>query len=165
MMSDEKIVLFDGVCHLCTGSVQFIIRRDKRKKFRFASLQSDVGRRLVAEHGLDPAAVDTVVLIEDGRAFARSAAAVRIARHLDGAWKLAAAFWIVPRPLRDFLYRLLARFRYRWFGKHEACWLPTPELRSRFLEDAEVPLSPSPPSAGERAGVRGLTTHKDQGAL
>ena len=127
------IVLFDGVCNLCTGSVQFILERDRRGLFRFASLQSEVGRRLLGEQGLDADALGSVVLIEDGQAFRESAAVLRIARHLPGAWKLLGAFLAVPRPLRDFVYRRIARNRYRWFGKTEACWLPTPELKARFL--------------------------------
>jgi predicted DCC family thiol-disulfide oxidoreductase YuxK len=137
--ADDKIVLFDGVCHLCTGSVQFIVRRDSGRQFRFASLQSETGRRLCAAHGLDPDAVTTVVLLDGGRAFTHSDAALRIARHLDGPWKLATVLRVVPRPVRDWLYRLVAKFRYRWFGKHETCWLPTQDLRSRFLDDGTEP--------------------------
>lgn len=127
-------LLFDGVCNLCSGSVQFILKRDTRSRFRFASLQSDAGRRLMTDHGLDPDALSSVVLIEGGRAYQESTAALRIARHLPGAWKLLRVFTVIPRPLRDAAYRLIARNRYRWFGKTEACWLPTPELRARFLE-------------------------------
>jgi predicted DCC family thiol-disulfide oxidoreductase YuxK len=128
------IVLFDGVCNFCNGSVQFILKRDREGIFRFASLQSEIGRRLMTEHGLDPDALNSVVVIDDGRAWQESAAALRIARHLPGAWKLLRAFAVVPRSVRDALYRWIARNRYRWFGKTEACWLPTPELRGRFLE-------------------------------
>lgn len=129
----HPIVLFDGVCNLCSGSVQFILKRDPKGTFRFASLQSDAGRRLMLEHGLDPDALSSVVVIEDGRAYQESSAALRIARHLPGAWKLLRVFTVVPRSLRDAVYRWIARNRYRWFGKTEACWLPTPELRARFL--------------------------------
>lgn len=129
----NPIVLFDGVCNLCSGSVQFILKRDPEARFRFASLQSEVGQTIQAEHGLDSGALSSVLLLEDGRLYRESAAALRIARHLPGAWKLLAAFKIVPRPIRDGLYRLIARNRYRWFGKSETCWLPTPELRGRFL--------------------------------
>ena len=127
-------LLFDGVCNLCNGSVQFILKRDTQGRFRFASLQSEAGRRLMTGHGLDPDALSSVVLIEDGRAYQESTAALRIARHLPGAWKLLRVLTIIPRPLRDAAYRLIARNRYRWFGKTETCWLPTPELRARFLE-------------------------------
>ena len=133
MSEPHPIVLFDGVCNLCNGSVQFILKRDPRGTFRFASLQSEAGRSLMAGHGLDPGALSSVVLIEDGRAFEESSAALRIARHLPGPWKLLRVFAVVPRPLRDAVYRWIARNRYRWFGKTETCWLPTPELRARFL--------------------------------
>jgi predicted DCC family thiol-disulfide oxidoreductase YuxK len=127
------IVLFDGVCNLCNGSVQFILKRDPQARFRFASLQSEAGKSLMTEHGLDPDALSSVVVIEDGQAWKESSAALRIARHLPGAWKLLRVFTVIPRPLRDAVYRLIARNRYRWFGRTEACWLPTPELKGRFL--------------------------------
>ena len=127
-------LLFDGVCNLCSGSVQFILKRDPKGAFRFASLQSEVGRKLMTEHGLDPEALSSVVLIENGRAYQESSAALRIARHMAGAWKLLRVLAVIPRPLRDAIYRLIARNRYRWFGKSESCWLPTPELRARFLD-------------------------------
>ena len=133
MTTNHPIVLFDGVCNLCSGSVQFILKRDPEGRFRFASLQSEAGRSLMVEHGLDPDALSSVVVIEDGRAYQESSAALRIARHLPGAWKLLRVFAVIPRPIRDAVYRLIARNRYRWFGKTEACWLPTPELRTRFL--------------------------------
>ena len=129
----HPVVLFDGVCNLCNGSVQFILKRDPRGRFRFASLQSEAGRSLMAEHGLDPDVLSSVVLVEDGRAWQESSAALRIARHLPGGWKLLRVFTVIPRPLRDAVYRWIARNRYRWFGKTETCWLPTPELRERFL--------------------------------
>ena len=131
--TSPPIVLFDGVCNLCNGSVQFLLKRDPEGRFRFAALQSDAGRRLMAEHGLAVDGLSSVVLIEGGRAWQESSAALRIARHLPGAWKLLRVFAAVPRPLRDAVYRWIARNRYRWFGKTETCWLPTPELKARFL--------------------------------
>jgi len=129
----NPIVLFDGVCNLCNGSVQFLIRRDPGARFRFASLQSPVGERLLDELGIDRQAVDSVILVEDGRWYKESDAALRIAHSLGGPWKALGILRLIPRPLRDGLYRFIARNRYRWFGKTEACWLPTPELRGRFL--------------------------------
>jgi predicted DCC family thiol-disulfide oxidoreductase YuxK len=129
----NPIVLFDGVCNLCNGSVQFLLKRDPQARFRFASLQSDTGQKLQAALGMDPQALDSVILVEGDRWYKESDAALRIARKLPGAWKLLTAFRIVPRPIRDAAYRLIARNRYRWFGKAETCWLPTPELRGRFL--------------------------------
>ncbi|HEX6903661.1 MAG TPA: thiol-disulfide oxidoreductase DCC family protein [Thermoanaerobaculia bacterium] len=132
-MTTHPIVLFDGVCNLCNGSVQFILRRDPAGKFRFASLQSDLGQRLLNERGLDPKALDSVVVIDGDRCYRESDAALRVARDLKGAWKALTVFRLIPRPVRDWLYRLIARNRYSWFGKTETCWLPTPELRGRFL--------------------------------
>lgn len=129
----HPIVLFDGVCNLCSGSVQFILRRDPAGTFRFASLQSDLAQSLLTGRGLDPKALDSVVVVEGDRLYRESDAALRIARDLKGAWKALSVFRVVPRPVRDWAYRLIARNRYRWFGKSETCWLPTPELRGRFL--------------------------------
>jgi predicted DCC family thiol-disulfide oxidoreductase YuxK len=130
----HPIVLFDGVCNLCSGSVQFILRRDPGARFRFASLQSPAGRELLARLAVDAAGMDSVVVIEGERWCKESDAALRIARHLGGPWRLLAAFRLIPRPLRDRAYRFVARHRYRWFGKKETCWLPAPELRGRFLD-------------------------------
>jgi predicted DCC family thiol-disulfide oxidoreductase YuxK len=129
----NPIVLFDGVCNLCSTSVQFILQRDPAGRFRFASLQSDLAQRLLTEHGLDPKALDSVVVVDGDRLYRESDAALRIARDLKGAWKALTVFRVIPRPVRDWAYRLIARNRYRWFGKSETCWLPTPELRGRFL--------------------------------
>jgi predicted DCC family thiol-disulfide oxidoreductase YuxK len=136
--SPHPVLLFDGVCNLCNGSVQFILRRDPRARFRFASLQSAVGQRYLEELGVDRQAVDSVILVEGGRWYQESDAALRVVRILGGPWRVLGIFRMVPRPLRDRLYRLIARNRYRWFGKRETCWLPTPELRERFL-DAQPP--------------------------
>jgi predicted DCC family thiol-disulfide oxidoreductase YuxK len=132
--SPHPILLFDGVCNLCNGSVQLIIRRDPGARFRFASLQSEAGQRYLDELRIDRESVDSVVLIEGDRWYKEGDAALRIARHLGGPWRALGIFRLVPRPLRDRLYRFVARHRYRWFGKREACWLPTPELRQRFLD-------------------------------
>lgn len=128
-----SIVLIDGVCHLCQGLVKFIIPRDPQANLRFASLQSDVSRELLGAGGLPEEALNTVVLIENGTYYTESAAVLRIARRLRFPWPAAYIFILVPKPLRDALYRLVARNRYRWFGRDEQCLLPTPELRRRFL--------------------------------
>jgi len=132
--ASSSIVLFDGVCNLCDSTVLFVIDRDPEGRFRFASLQSEVGARLLAEHDLPEDTLDTFVLIEDGRAFVRSTAALRVARRLPFPWWLLGAFLLVPAALRDPVYRWVARNRYRWFGTRESCRVPTPELRERFLE-------------------------------
>lgn len=127
------LVLYDGQCGLCNHSVQLILKHDARGRFRFAALQSAVGRAVVARHGLPADAIDTVVLVEGGRAFTRSRAALGIARRMDAPWPLLRAFAIVPRPLADVVYDFVARNRYRWFGRTDACMLPPPEVRARFL--------------------------------
>ena len=134
----HAVVLFDGVCNLCNGSVLFVIDRDPSGYFRFAPLQSDEARRLLAAHagaGQDVAGGDlsSVVLIEGGRLYTRSTAALRVARRLTGAWPLLYAFAAVPWVARDAVYDWVARNRYRWFGREDACRVPTPDLRARFL--------------------------------
>lgn len=127
-------VLFDGTCRLCSGSVRFILARETSPALRFASLQSQAAARLLEEHGLDPAAMDTLVLIEGGAAYSRSDAVIRIARHLRWPWRLGAVARVVPRFLRDRGYDLVARQRFRWFGRRETCFVPSPEIASRFLD-------------------------------
>ncbi|QJX45615.1 thiol-disulfide oxidoreductase DCC family protein [Hymenobacter taeanensis] len=134
MSGASAIILFDGVCNLCHGFVQFVIGRDKNQYFQFASLQSEVGQALLRQHGLQPAITpETVVLLEGGQAYAYSSAVLRIMRHLSGAWRWLYIARVLPRPLRDAAYRFVARHRYQWFGQQEACLLPTPALRQRFL--------------------------------
>jgi len=132
MTSTEPIILFDGVCNFCDAAVNMIISRDTTGVFRFAPLQSDVGRELVAKYSI-PANVDSVILIDNGRAFLHSDAALQIARKLGGGWKMLMVFWYIPRFIRDWFYKLFAKYRYRIFGKKDACMMPTPEIRSRFL--------------------------------
>jgi len=137
MAQSSTIILFDGVCNLCSGVVRFVIARDPRAHFRFAALQSDAARRACAEVGATPPAAvdpDTIIVIADGRALERSDAALAIASRLPFPWPMFGVFRILPRALRDWLYRLVARNRYRWFGKSDTCVMPTPELRARFLE-------------------------------
>ena len=129
----SAIILFDGVCNFCNGSVNFIIDRDPEKYFKFAPLQSEIGQRLLSEHGVDKTVTDSVVLIEDGKAYIRTTAALRIARKLKGAWRYFYGFSIVPAFVRDVFYKLFAKYRYKMFGKQEACMMPTPEIRERFL--------------------------------
>ena len=137
--SAHDTILFDGVCNLCHGFVQFVIRHDAAGRFRFAALQSEAGRALLAAHGQAPAAAaadadpDSVLLLSGGRLYSHSTAVLRIARGLGGAWRLAEAGWALPRAWRDGLYRFVARHRYRWFGRQESCMLPTPALKSLFL--------------------------------
>lgn len=127
------IILFDGVCNFCDSTINYIIRNDEKGYFKFAALQSEIGQKLAQDHGIDTTSIDSVVLIEDGKAYAHSTAAVRIAAHLNGPLRFAAWLRVVPRPLRDLGYRIFARYRYRLFGKKDVCMMPTPEIRARFL--------------------------------
>jgi predicted DCC family thiol-disulfide oxidoreductase YuxK len=129
----RPIILFDGVCNLCNESVLFVIDRDPRATFDFASLQSDHARALLAEHGFSDTDVSTIVLVEAGKVYVRSTAALRIARRLSGPWPALYLALVIPRPIRDAGYRWIARNRYRWFGKLEACRIPAPEIAGRFL--------------------------------
>lgn len=132
-MNDKPIILFDGVCNLCTGSVQFVLKRDKEKKFMFASLQSDYGQSLLKQFDLPINTYNSFVLFQDKNIYTRSTAALKVFQELK-RWKWVKIFWIVPKLIRDGVYNLVARNRYKWFGKKKECWLPTPELRSRFFE-------------------------------
>ncbi len=129
----NAVILFDGVCNFCNSSVQFIIKRDPKAHFQFASLQSEIGQRLVKEYAV-PAGMDSIVLIEGQRFYVKSTAAIRICRNLKGFWKLFAILLIVPTPIRNVFYNIIARNRYKWFGKTDACTLPSPEMRKRFLD-------------------------------
>jgi predicted DCC family thiol-disulfide oxidoreductase YuxK len=130
-------VLFDGDCNLCNGAVQFILRRDRRAVFQFASLQSAAGRQLLVAADAPAQLPDSLVLVQNGVLALKSTAALHIARGLRWPWPLFAVFFVVPRLLRDLIYDWIARNRYRWFGKREACMVPTPALRARFLDAAE----------------------------
>ena len=138
------VVLFDGVCNFCDASVNFVIEHDPNGYFTFAPLQSEAGDKLAAEYDLvsetagagpvdDRIPIDSVILVEDGHAYTHSTAALRIARKLTGIWPVLYAFIVVPKPIRDFFYRLFAKYRYRMFGKKDECMLPSPEVRARFL--------------------------------
>ncbi len=128
----QPVILFDGVCNLCNASVKWIIARDPHALFRFAALQSPEGSRLLAGYGPLP---DSVVLVDGKGVHTQSTAALRIASKLGFPWSLAVVGLAVPRFVRDFFYKLIARHRYRWFGRQESCLLPTPELRARFLDN------------------------------
>lgn len=130
--ANNAIILFDGVCNLCNGFVQFVIRNDRSGYFCFAALQSESGRNVLQQVSFLDYTIDSVVLVENGKFYVRSTAALKIMRRLGGFWPLTYAAIILPVFLRDFIYKLIARNRYR-FGKQESCMLPTPELKMRFL--------------------------------
>jgi predicted DCC family thiol-disulfide oxidoreductase YuxK len=131
---EHGIVLFDGYCNLCSGSVQFIIKRDPGAYFRFASLQSKQGTELIETVGTTSPEGESVILIENGKVYSRSTAALRIARRLTCAWPLLAVFLIVPPFIRNAVYDWISRNRYKWFGKKETCWLGEKNEAHRFLD-------------------------------
>ena len=128
-------MLFDGVCHLCDASVRFIVRHDPKGRIKFAPIQSPLGREFYTKHGLDPESPNAMLFLTPHGGFQASDAALEIARTLGGAWKAALLFKPVPRALRDAVYDFIARNRYRWFGKDEACMMPTPELKERVATE------------------------------
>jgi predicted DCC family thiol-disulfide oxidoreductase YuxK len=139
----HAIILFDGVCNFCNGAVNFVIKRDRRGYFRFAPLQEPAGAEIARRYGVDPTKLDTFVLVDDGRAYRKSGGALRVARRLGGPYALAFGLIILPPFVRDFFYDWFARRRYGWFGKRDACMVPTPEVRERFLvEDTSAPTPP-----------------------
>ncbi|WP_394232009.1 thiol-disulfide oxidoreductase DCC family protein [Niallia oryzisoli] len=127
-----NIILFDGECNLCDFSVQFIIKRDKQALYHFTSKQSDVGQQLLKKHRI-PADLDSFILVEGEKCFYKSTAALRVCRNLEGGWKLLHYLIITPKPLRDYVYGMIAKNRYKWFGKKNSCILPSPDLTKRFL--------------------------------
>ncbi len=129
----QPLVLFDGICNLCTASVRFIIERDPRAKFTFAALQSQVGQTVMKKYEQDIPALSTILLIKDQKVYSRSAAVLHIARELKGAWPLLYGFIILPKFIRDAVYALIAKNRYKWFGKRKSCMVPTSDRRARFL--------------------------------
>lgn len=131
---EKKIILFDGVCNLCNGAITFIIKRDKKDLFRYAPLQSEVGKELAHRHHIDLDKVDSIILVGDKKAMAKSTAALRIATNLSGGWPLLGIFLLIPPFIRDWVYDFIARNRYKWFGKKDACMIPTLELKGKFLD-------------------------------
>jgi predicted DCC family thiol-disulfide oxidoreductase YuxK len=132
--TEKKIILFDGVCNLCNCSVQFVIRHDKQKQFIFGSLQSETGQALLKKFHLSQNTFNSFLLIEGDKIYLRSSAALRVVKYLGNGWNLLYAFNIVPKFIRDGVYNFISKNRYKWFGKKDACWVPTTELKSRFLD-------------------------------
>lgn len=130
----KYIVLFDGVCNLCNGAVQFIIKRDRKKQFLFGSLQGAAGQLYLQRFHLPTAELTSFVLVENDTAYTRSTGALRTLKHLGSGWPLLYVFIIVPKFIRDGIYNWIAANRYKWFGKKEACSVPTPEQRAQFLD-------------------------------
>ncbi len=129
-----SIVLFDGVCNLCNGTVNFVADRDPDVHFRMASLQSETGQKLLDQYHLPKDNFETIILIENGEAYTHSTSILRISKKLSGLWPVLSFFLLIPKPVRDWCYRLISSNRYRWFGKEEVCRVPSPDMAHRFLE-------------------------------
>lgn len=131
--SSEPVILFDGVCNFCNYWVNFAIKRDRKKKLKFTTLQGETAKQLLPQYNINPTSLSSVILIDNGKAYTQSSAAIRICKYLNGGWKLFYGLMIIPKFIRDLFYNIIARNRYKWFGKKEECMIPTPELRERFL--------------------------------
>lgn len=132
---DKKIILFDGVCNLCNSAIQFVIKHDKKNIYKFAALQSDVATVLLSERGIDSTQIDSIILIDPNTAYyTKSTAALEIGKSFGGGWRLLGVFRWVPKPIRDWVYDLVAKNRYSWFGKQNECMIPTPDLKAKFLD-------------------------------
>jgi predicted DCC family thiol-disulfide oxidoreductase YuxK len=130
----QRIVFFDGYCNLCSSMVQFIIKRDHRNYFKFAALQSDFAKTKLAEFKIDQDQKETFILLEGNQLFTRSTAALNVVKKLNSLWPLLYVLIIIPPVIRNFVYSYVARNRYNWFGKKESCWIPTKDLKSKFLD-------------------------------
>ena len=133
MNTDKPVILFDGVCNLCNKSVRFVIKRDPQGKFRYASLQSGFGQALLKQFNLPSGNFNSFILFQDNKVYTRSTGALKMLSQLEG-WRWTRIFYIFPRVLRDAVYNMISKYRYRWFGKMDECMIPTKELQARFLD-------------------------------
>ena len=133
LLKNKKIILFDGVCNLCNSSVNLVIDRDKNDSFRLAALQSEIGILLCNKYEINTATTDSIILIDKDKVFLKSTAALRIAKYLSGGYFLLYLFIIVPAFIRNWIYDIIAKNRYKWYGKRDSCRMPTPELQKKFL--------------------------------
>ncbi|WP_462251084.1 thiol-disulfide oxidoreductase DCC family protein [Ekhidna sp.] len=131
---EKPIIFFDGVCNLCNSSVQFVIKRDKNEKFDFSSLQSDFAKKSLANEDVKADDLQSIVLKDGNKILNKSSAALTIAKNLNGLWPALYLFMIIPKFIRDWVYDLIAANRYKWFGKLDECMIPSPELKSRFID-------------------------------
>ena len=134
MNNHPHIIFFDGYCNLCSGVVQFIIKKEKTNTFKFASLQSDIAKEILSTASKKIKNADSIIYYKNGKFYYKSSAALQLALMLQYPWPLAFVFWIVPFFIRDFFYDIVAKYRYKWFGKKDACMLPTPQLKAKFLD-------------------------------
>lgn len=135
----NPILLFDGVCNLCNGAVQFVIKYDSKNTLRFAALQSETGQQILEHFNLPKEDIFSVILVENEKVYVRSSAALRMYKNMGGIMSLMYFFIIVPRPIRDVVYNFIAKNRYKWFGEKESCMIPTPELKARFVSRFSKP--------------------------
>jgi len=131
-MFNKPVIFFDGVCNLCNASVQFVIKHDKNDQFSFTAIQGELAKEVLPKFKIDPGQLNTILLLEEGKLYTKSSAALRIAKKLDGVWPLLYAFIVIPKLVRDWLYNIIAKNRYNWWGKEESCWVPTPTLKNKF---------------------------------
>lgn len=132
-MNDNPVILFDGVCNLCNGAVNFVIKRDTISQFKFAALQSEAGQKLLQQYNLPRENFNSFIFIEKGKVYTKSAAALKVCKSLTGLWPILYGFIIVPSFIRNAVYQWIAKNRYKWFGKKQQCMLPTAALKNRFL--------------------------------
>ena len=130
----ERLIFFDGVCNLCNASVQFAIERDKKNLFKFTALQGEYAKAVLPKFNVDLSQLNSIILLEDGQLYTKSTAALKIAKKLNGLWPTLYVFILVPKFIRDWFYDIIAKNRYKWWGRQESCWLPTPELKQRFID-------------------------------
>ena len=133
--SDHPIILFDGVCNFCNSIVNFIIKQDKENIFHFAALQSDAGQRLLKEYNIPATGLNSFILIDGSKAYKSSTAGLRLYNKLPWYWKWTQVFWIVPQFIRDRIYNVIAKNRYKWFGKRDSCMIPTEDVKNRFIQE------------------------------
>ena len=134
MVQEKPILLFDGVCNLCNNTIQFVIKHDPKGKFKFCSLQSTTGQEILKKFQLPTTDFESFVLVNGDKYYRKSSAALKMFTTLGGGWKLLAVFFIVPKPIRDYFYSLIANRRYKIFGRTDQCWLPSPERQARFID-------------------------------
>jgi predicted DCC family thiol-disulfide oxidoreductase YuxK len=130
---DHPVILFDGVCNFCNSAVNFVLKQDKKSVFRFAPLQSEAGKTLLQQYNLSGHDLESFVLIDDGKVYKKASASLKVMSRLPWYWQAAQVFWLIPRFLRNGLYDVVAKNRYKWFGKREECMIPTPGMKNRFL--------------------------------
>lgn len=130
---NQPLLFFDGVCNLCNSSVKTIIKKDRHQKFKFASIQSDAAKEILLQFDNFNSDIDSIILINNNRIYYKSSAVLRLCKILGGWYNFLLIFWLVPKPIRDWMYDFVAKNRYRWFGKRESCMLPSADLKDRFL--------------------------------